>query len=73
MDWICAITTLISVELIARHKWQGWAVGVANQLLWLLLILQRELWGLLPLTIVLTWRNLAALRVWMRAEMREVA
>jgi hypothetical protein len=47
MDWICAITTVISVELIARHKWQGWAVGVASQALWLVLIYQRHLWGLI--------------------------
>lgn len=64
MDWITGAFTLLSMELIARKMWQGWAVGLANQGLWLALIFQRELFGLLPLTILLTWRYLVALRKW---------
>jgi hypothetical protein len=56
--------TLLSMELIARKRWQGWAVGLANQALWLLLSVQNGLYGLLPLTVLLTWRYYAALRAW---------
>lgn len=64
MDWITGALTIVAMELVARRDWRGWAVGLANQLFWLGLIVQRGLWGLLPLTAILTWRYLAALRRW---------
>ncbi|TWU12832.1 hypothetical protein CA54_16580 [Symmachiella macrocystis] len=67
MDWIAGFLTLISMEMIARHKWQGWAVGLVNQVTWLVLIFNRELWGLLPLNVVLTWRFSVALMKWREA------
>lgn len=54
------------MELVARHYWQGWAVGLANQALWGYLIVTRDLWGLAPLCVVLTWRYSAALIRWRR-------
>lgn len=53
-DWVCGAITVIGIEMTGRKMWQGWAVGLGNQAFWLLLIFTRELWGLLPLTIVLT-------------------
>jgi hypothetical protein len=64
MDWITGIATVVSMELIARRRWYGWAVGLANQSLWLFLIFDRELWGLLPLSAVLTWRYTIAMFKW---------
>lgn len=64
MDWITGAITILAMELLARKRWEGWAVGLANQGLWLWLIASRELWGLLPLTAILTWRYAVALRKW---------
>ena len=67
MDWIVGGMTLLAMELIARKKWQGWAVGLANQALWFYLIVyQQQLWGLAMLTAVLTWRYSVALMKWRR-------
>jgi nicotinamide riboside transporter PnuC len=67
MDWIVGCMTLLSMELIARKKWQGWAVGLVNQALWCYLIVyQQQLWGLALLTVVLTWRYSVALMQWRR-------
>lgn len=64
MDWVTGLVTLIAMELIARKRWEGWAVGLGNQVLWLGLIYERELYGLLPLALLLTWRYGVALRNW---------
>lgn len=64
MDWITGILTLIAMEMLGRKMWQGWAVGLFNQLFWITLIIQKELWGLLPLTAVLIWRYTNHLIVW---------
>jgi hypothetical protein len=64
MDWLTGGMTVLAMELIGRKHWQGWAVGLVNQAFWLWLIFTRELWGLLPLTVLLTWRYAAALRRW---------
>lgn len=67
MDWITGAMTILAMELVARRRWEGWAVGLANQTLWLWLIYTRGLWGLLPLTAILSWRYTVALVRW-RAE-----
>ena len=55
MDWIVSLTTLASMGLLAKKMWQGWAVGLANQALWLGLIFTRQdMYGLLPLAAALT-------------------
>ena len=71
MDWFTGLVTLIAMELIARKRWEGWAVGLGNQALWLGLIYERELYGLLPLTLLLTWRYAVALRCWRVAQLVE--
>lgn len=66
MDWLTGALTVLAMELVARKSWHGWAVGLANQACWLYLVWTRELWGLLPLTLILTWRYTAALVRWRR-------
>ena len=68
MDWITGGLTIWAMELIGRKDWRGWLVGIFNQGLWLWLILDRKLWGLLPLTLILSWRYAAALLRWKRDE-----
>lgn len=67
MDWLTGGMTILAMELVARRDWRGWAVGLANQTLWLWLIIDRRMWGLLPLTVILSWRYTVALVRW-RAE-----
>lgn len=70
MDWIVGGMTLLAMELIARKRWEGWAVGLVNQALWFYLIVwQQQLWGLAMLTVVLTWRYSVALLKWRRDEL----
>lgn len=64
LDWITGCATLVAMHLIGKKLWYGWAVGLANQGLWLALIYARELWGLLPLTLALTWLYTKNLRAW---------
>ena len=64
MDWVTGAMTLLAMELIARKHWQGWVVGLVNQAFWLILIYTKQLWGLLPLTLLLTWRYAVAVRKW---------
>jgi hypothetical protein len=66
LDWVTGALTVLGMELVGRKYWQGWAVGLANQALWAWLIWTRELWGLAPLTAILTWRYAAALIRWRR-------
>lgn len=64
MDWVTGTVTLLAMELIGRRMWQGWLVGFANQFLWAYLIYSRELYGLAPLTALLTWRYAVHLYNW---------
>lgn len=64
MDWITGLMTVLAMELLARKRWEGWVVGLCNQVLWAWLIYERQLYGLAPLTVILTWRYLVALGKW---------
>jgi hypothetical protein len=65
MDWLTGGITILAMELIARRKWYGWAVALANQALWFYVVVYgKEMWGFLPLTAVLTWRYTVALSRW---------
>lgn len=66
MDWLTGALTILAMELIARKHWQGWAVGLANQVFWAWLVWDRQMWGLAPLTAILTWRYSVALIRWRR-------
>ena len=46
--------TLVAMWLAGSRRALGWAVGLANQGLWLAFIVSFEAWGLLPLTVALT-------------------
>lgn len=65
MDWLTGIMTVLAMELIGRKMWQGWLVGFVNQFFWAYLIYSRALYGLIPLTALLTWRYATHMRTWM--------
>lgn len=61
IPWLTSAVTLLAMYVIGNHKWYGWAIGLANQVLWVALAVAFATWGLLPLTaclIVLYTRNL---------------
>jgi hypothetical protein len=64
MDWLTGALTVFAMELIGRKYWQGWAVGLVNQFLWAYLIYSHELYGLIPLTAILSWRYATHLLRW---------
>ncbi len=56
-----SLLTLAGMWLAGSGRWQGWLVGLVNQVLWLAFIVVFEAWGLLPLSaalVVVYSRNL---------------
>lgn len=69
MDWVISIFTITSMELIARRHWQGWLCGLINQGFWgYFMIWEKQAYGLLPISIVLTWRYSVAMLRWKREQ-----
>lgn len=66
LDVLTAMITLVAMELISRKKWYGWAIGLINQPLWVILSIQKEAYGLVILALVLSWRYASALLRWKR-------
>lgn len=71
MDWITGALTLLAMELVGRKYWQGWLVGLFNQGFWAYLIIEKQLYGLIPLTAILTWRYASHLVMWRQEEVQK--
>lgn len=50
---LTGIVTLVAMWLAGSGRWTGWALGLANQVLWLAFIIVFDAWGLLPLLVAL--------------------
>lgn len=61
-----SVITLIGMQLLARKRWEGWAVGLVNQVTWLALIVATRAWGLLLLTVSLSVTYTQGLIRWRR-------
>lgn len=61
-----SLVTILGMWLVAKKRWEGWAVGLANQALWFALIVQTRSWGLLVLMAALVWIYSRALIDWRR-------
>lgn len=48
-----SVVTLVGMWMAGNKDWRGWAVGLANQGLWLAFIVAFGAWGLLPLSLAL--------------------
>lgn len=68
MDWLVSILTIIQMQLIARKRWEGWLVALVNSGLWMILVYQQELWGLMALQIILSAQFAFALINWTSKE-----
>jgi len=66
MDWIAAILTITSCELLTRKLWYGWIVGLLNQAVWYYVSYSNGLYGMFALTIALTCMSVRALIRWRR-------
>jgi len=64
MAWIVSLITIVSVELTVRKNWIGWVLAGVNQLLWLILIVTTEQWGLLPLNAYMAMQSCRGAYAW---------
>ena len=61
LPWVVSILTITSMWLAGNKSPWAWKLGLTNQILWLILILHSQLWGLLLTTVFLCFvysRNL---------------
>ena len=67
VPWATSAFTLWAMWLLSKKRWEGWVVGLANQVLWITTAILFETWGLLPLTLALIVVYTKGLIAW-RAE-----
>ena len=53
MPWILSAITIYMTVLAGNKNRYAWAIGLANQALWLIWIVASESWGLIPMNIAL--------------------
>lgn len=66
LSLVVSVVTLVGMWLLRRKDWRGWLVGLCNQSLWLVLIIQTHAWGLLLLTGALIYIYTRGLIEWRR-------
>lgn len=59
-----SMMTILSQWLLTRRDRRGWYVSLMNQGLWLTTILMTGAYGLLILTVVMTYLGIKGLRNW---------
>ena len=77
---VTSVTNVTGMWIAGNKDWRGWAIGLANQAVWLAFIVVFAAWGLLPLSAflvvtytrnLLRWRAEARTEIALR-EMREI-
>jgi len=68
LPWFMSAITLYMTFLQGSKRWDAWAWGLVNQLLWLVYVLYTHTWGLLPLNIGLWFLYVRNLRRWHHEE-----
>lgn len=53
LPWLLSAITIYMTVLAGNKTPWAWALGLANQALWLVFIISTETWGLLPMNIAL--------------------
>jgi hypothetical protein len=53
LPWVTSAFTLLGMWLLSNKRWEGWVVGIANQVLWVATSIVYGTWGFLPLTAAL--------------------
>lgn len=65
---VTSVVTLVGIYEAGNKRSRGWAIGLANQALWLAFIVVFGAWGLLPLCGALTVMYTRNLIRWRRDE-----
>jgi len=55
LPWIVSLITLTTMWMAGNKSPKAWLLGLFNQILWAIIIIHAELWGLLPTTIGITF------------------
>lgn len=50
LPFVLSVVTIVAMELAGRKDKRAWAIGLANQVLWVAFIVHTRSWGLLVLT-----------------------
>lgn len=53
LPWVTSAFTLVGMWLLAEKRWQGWVVGLVNQVFWIWTTVVFQTWGFIPLTVAL--------------------
>lgn len=61
---VTSSVTVYNMYLAGNKDHRAWILGLLNQILWLAFIISFGAWGLLPLTIALTFMYARNLRKW---------
>ena len=66
VPWATSGFTLWAMWLLSQKRWEGWLVGLVNQVLWVATAVLFRTWGLLPLTAALVVVYVRGLIAWRR-------
>ncbi len=66
MQVSAGITSLLSVWCMGNKTMAGPIMGLVSQIAWYLMIWSNGVWGLLPLTVCMTFTHARNLRKWLR-------
>jgi hypothetical protein len=55
LPFVLSGVTILAMWLAGKKDKRAWAIGLANQVLWLAFIVHTQSWGLLVLTGALIW------------------
>lgn len=64
LPWIMSAITIYTMWLAGDKKKLAWKIGLFNQILWAMFIYQTQAWGLLPMTIAITFTYARNLYKW---------
>lgn len=53
MPWLLSAITIYMTVLAGNKNRHAWAIGLANQALWLVWIVASQSWGLIPMNLAL--------------------
>lgn len=66
LPFATGMLTILAMWLAGSKRWEAWLVGLLNQILWAATIVVFDTWGLLPLTVFLTFTYARNLIKWRR-------
>jgi len=64
IEWAGTLCSLIGAVLNARHRIEGFYVWTLGNAFWIYLAVNKELWGLLSMTLVFTVINFIGVYSW---------